>query len=349
LDDARRAAVRFASECLAFSNVPEPELIDQMSAATPGGISPVHPAWKRGVQRDAGTGWDFEDVRDHYLKLLYGLDPAAVRYASPERYFEFSRLVTGELMAEVFGEWRRGGSGCGGGILLQCGDLQPGAGWGIIDLTGQPKAAYWFLRRALAPVAIWTTNEGLNGVDIHVANDSSQPLRASLRAALYQHGERRVAECSREIEVGAGGSLTVGLEAMLGRFADAAYAYRFGPAGHDVVAASLHAPDEAIPFAQTFRFPEARPVQSSQLGLSGTCRALADGSLRLTVQASRLAWGVRVAARGFQPNDRYFGLEPGIAREIQLKPVAEAQRPTSVAVSAVNAESRLVVPVEVAA
>ena len=82
-------------------------------------------------------------------------------------------MVSGEVMAEVFGEWRRSASPCGGGIILWSADLEPGAGWGILDSQGQPKAAYWFLKRALAPCAVWTTDEGLNGVDIHVANDGS--------------------------------------------------------------------------------------------------------------------------------------------------------------------------------
>src|SRR5260370_9649481 len=132
LEDVRRAEVRFASECLAFANVPEPEMLDEMALATPGGISLTHSAWKRGVPRDSGVGWDFEDVRDYYLKLLYSVDPVVLRYVDAGRYLELSRMVSGEVMAEGVGEWRRPASPCGGGIILCCADLQPGAGWGIL-------------------------------------------------------------------------------------------------------------------------------------------------------------------------------------------------------------------------
>ena len=230
-EDVRRSEVKFASECLAFANVPEPEMMDRMALATPGGSTPGHPAWKRRVPRDAGTGWDFEDVRDHYLKVLYGLDPVALRSTDATRYWELSRMVSGEAMAEVFGEWRRARSGCGGGIILWGSDLEPGAGWGILDSDGEPKAAYWFLKRALSPRAIWTTDEGLNGVDLHAANDEPTPLEARLRVALYRSGEHRVAAEERAIAIPAHRTVCFGVEQVLGRFADASYAYRFGPRG----------------------------------------------------------------------------------------------------------------------
>ena len=107
LADARAAQVRFAAECLAFANVPDAEAVAELTAA--GGPAVHHPAWKRGVPRDVGAGWDFEDVRDHYLALLYGVDPVTLRSSDPERYLDLSRQVSGEVMAEVMGEWRRAG------------------------------------------------------------------------------------------------------------------------------------------------------------------------------------------------------------------------------------------------
>ncbi|MBZ5606471.1 MAG: glycoside hydrolase family 2 protein, partial [Acidobacteriia bacterium] len=271
LEDVRRAEVKFASECLAFANVPEPETLDRIAAAHRGGISPVHFHWKRGAARDSGTGWDFEDVRDHYLKLLYAVDPAALRYSDTNRYWDLSRMVSGEVMAEVFGEWRRARSNCCGGIVLWTADLEPGAGWGILDSDGRPKAAYWFLKRALAPRTVWMTDEGLNGIDVHVANDAPSPMNAFLRVALYRLGEHKVAESEIAIAIPANHTSAFGVEEILGRFVDAGYAFRFGPPGHDLIAASLHRSQGDAPFAQAFRFPAGRPIQRvpiDQLGIT---------------------------------------------------------------------------------
>jgi len=349
LEDVRRAEVRFASECLAFSNVPEPEMLDDMALATPGGISPASPAWKRSVPRDLGAGWDFEDVRDHYLKLLYSVDPAMLRYTDPSRYWELSRMVSGEAMAEVFGEWRCAASPCGGGIILWSADLEPGGGWGILDSHGQPKAAYWFLKRALAPCTVWTTDEGLNGVDVHIANERPEPLEAWLRVALYDSGGRCTGESEVAVSIAKPSTATFGFEQILGRFVDASYAYRFGPPGHDVIAASLHQHRGGIPFAQSFRFPAGRANRRSpiaELGLEGQAKALPGGAIEMLITTRRFAWGVRAAAPGFIPDDAYFGIEPSGKRRIVLTPLKPAEIPANIAVTAVNAEGRIAVAVE---
>ena len=207
----RRAEVQFASECLAFANLPEPAVADTGQG-------------KDGVPRDSGANWDFEDVRDHYLKLLYSLDPVALRSTDGDRYRELSRMVSCEVMAEVFGEWRRPGSPCAGGIILWAADVEPGAGWGVLDFEGRPKSPYWFLKRVLVPYTVWTTDESLNGIDIHVANDRPLPLECLLRVSLYRAGEQRVAQSERALTVPKHQAVTFSLGQILGRFVDAAYA-----------------------------------------------------------------------------------------------------------------------------
>ena len=112
-----------------------------MLPGAPADVVVHHPRWKAGVPRDAGTGWDFDDVRDHYLRLLFGVDPAELRRCDHERYLELSRAVSGEAMAAVFGEWRRPGSPCGGGLVLWLRDLVPGAGWGAGRPLGRAEGA----------------------------------------------------------------------------------------------------------------------------------------------------------------------------------------------------------------
>lgn len=346
LQDARRAEVRFAAECLAFSNVPDEAGVEAVLPDAPGDVVVHHPRWKAGVPRDAGTGWDFEDVRDHYLALLFDLDPGELRRIDHERYLELSRAVTGEVMAETFGEWRRTASPCGGGLVLWLADLAPGAGWGVVDHSGRPKPAYHHLRRALAPVAVWTTDEGLGGIRVHVANDRGAPLAATLRVALYRDCEQRVDEAHEALELPAHGTCERDLEALLGHFVDAAWAYRFGPPGHDVIVASLeHEETDGVQLlAQAFCFPAGRPLRrqsAEDLGLTGTLRSGADEPPVLTLRSRRLAYGVRVDAPGFRPSDDALTIEPGGTRTVQLRPREPGISFAGGALSALNLEGRV--------
>ena len=105
-----------------------------------------HPARRSSITRagrrvshaDAGAGWDFDDLRDHYLEVVFGVHPGTLRRGNPDRYLELSRAVTGEVMTHVYGEWRRAGSPCGGGMILWLRDLVAGAG---LRRRRQPGAA----------------------------------------------------------------------------------------------------------------------------------------------------------------------------------------------------------------
>jgi beta-mannosidase len=348
IEDARRAEVRFASECLAFANVPEPDTVDEIARSIPGGLSLTHPEWKRRVPRDSGTHWDFEDVRDFYLRLLYAVDPVALRYADVSRYLDLSRMTSGGVMSEVFGEWRRPSSPSAGGIILWGADLDAGAGWGVLDNKGLPKSPYWFLKRVLAPRAIWTTDEGLNGIDIHIANDRSDPLDAILRVALYRFEGRTIASADCPIKIRGRSAKTFGVEEILGRFVDASYSFHFGPPGHDLVVAGLHTDDSGFPIARCFRFPHQHPPSRSsisELGLAGEAALLNDGRLELLLQSRRFAWGVRVASLGWMADDNYFGIEPGGKHRITLTPSNCNKIPENIVLTATNADGRILVPI----
>ena len=315
---ARRAEVRFASECLAFANVPDEVAV------------PVHhPDWKAGVPRDAGTGWDlgagwdFDDVRDYYLRFLYGVDPVALRRSDLMRYLELSRHASGEVMAEVMGDWRRDASPCRGALVLWLKDMIAGAGLGVLDHRGAPKVAYHYLRRALAPVAVWMTDEEVNGVDVHVANDRPGELEARLRVALYRDGAARVAEAETELRLAGHETRRLSVEGLVGTFTDAAWAYRFGPPAHHAIVATLHrAGTDGPPGAddvasQAFFFPAGRPTERRAAAELGLRASVSEDTLRL--QADRLVYGVRISAPGFSPVDDAFSVEPGAGRTVALR------------------------------
>jgi len=289
LEDARRADVRFASECLGFSNVPEPATLESFLA--PDEVPPHHPRWKARVPRENAAGWDFDDVRDFYLKVVYGIDPVALRYSDIERYLALSRLTTGEVMLRTFAEWRTGGH-CRGGLVWFLQDLWPGAGWGVIDALGGPKAAWHYLRRAFAPTAVFLSNEGVNGIDIHVVNDSATPFHGEIRLSLYRDGATTVGEGHSTIEVAARGRTRLAADTLLGRFSDVSGAYRFGPPGHDVVMAELCEAGRDTVRSSDLLLPHGLPAHSAtRPGLSGRVVHLTVNELWLELESERLAYG----------------------------------------------------------
>lgn len=339
LTDARTTAVRFASACLAFANVPEQSTLDSIARTDPERAVPGSPAWKRGVPRDAGVSWDFEDVRDHYLRLLYGIDPNELRRNDSGFYLDLSRALTGEVMSMTVGEWRRKASTCGGAIVLQSADLILGCGWGLLDAAGQAKPALAFLRRVCLPRAIWTTDEGLDGIDIHVANDRPDPFACTLRVALYRRDGTRTAEAARDITVAPREVERVGVEEVMGRFVDVNWAYRFGPRDHEVVVASIHVGGDEVPLLQHFHRVGPLSLQRESfeaLGLRGTV-VWHGGELRATVAATRPVWGVRVSAPGFMPDDSWFGLEPDRPRRVVLRALGAGAAESPVRIASLNA------------
>ena len=334
LDDARRSELVFASECLAFANIPE-------DRGLPGGaaLRVHHPAWKARSPRDLGAGWDFDDVRDHYVAELFGVEPSALRVSDHERYLALGRAATGEAMAQAFSEWRRARAPTRGALVWFLRDLWPGAGWGVVDANGVPKSCFHALRRALAPTAVAFSDEGVNGLFVHVFNDGPAALAARLGLDLYRHGDTCVGNAVTDIQVPAHGSATLAAAALFEGFHDLSFAYRFGPPMAGVVRARLDAADGTA--AEAFWFPCGLPATCEpDVGLAATVRpgaAAADRSVEISTR--RFAQSVTIDAPGFEASDNGFHLAPGQARTVALRAHGRYPASTRGSLGALNSEA----------
>lgn len=333
LEDARRAGVRFAAESLAFANVPEQALLDNALS-----VPAVHdPRWKARVPRDRGASWDFEDIREHYLALLYGVDPVRLRREDPARYLDLSRAVTGEVMEATFAEWRRPASGCNGALVWTFQDLLPGAGWGVVDAAGMPKPAWYALKRAFRPAQILLTDEGTNGVDIHVVNDGNEAREFAVEVACLRDGAQPVVRGARQVAVPARGGITLPATDLFGAFFDTAYAFRFGPSAHNVTVARLRDAGDRSLVAEAFHFPLGRAEAQVEAVLTAELSE-DEGRWLLMIDVDRLSQSVHIDVPGFRPSDNWFHLAPGEPKPVWLVPLGKAEKPSG-EVSALNARS----------
>jgi beta-mannosidase len=305
VDDARRSEVRFASECLGFAN-----------------LTATQTTVKTRTPRDLGAGWDFDDVRDHYVQRLFDVDPTPLRSIEPERYLALGRVTSGEVMAQAFAEWRRARSPTRGALIWFLRDLWPGQGWGLLEAgSGAPKPCYYFVRRACAVRALSVTDEGTNGLAIHVINDTAEPLTGAVELALYRAGDIKVGAASHQVNVAAHSALEIDPAAWLEGWYDLSYAYRFGPPQAPIIHVKLGA-------HETFWLPSLALPREQSVGLSATRSA--D---MLTVTTQRFAQYVAIEGPGIEADDNYFHLAPGASRQVRL---FAGTRGT---VTAINAES----------
>jgi beta-mannosidase len=333
LDDARRSSLKFATECLAFANVPADSAIERMPTGLATRVH--HPGWKARSPRDLGAGWDFDDVRDHYLASVFDSDPHKLRYSEHERYMLLSRMTTGEVMAAAFTEWRRPASTCNGGIVLFLRDLWAGAGWGVLDDAGMPKACYHYLKRVLQPIAVLLTDEGGNGLHAHLVNELGEEKQLELEVKAWRDGEVLVAAGKKKFNIPPHCAQTVACQDLFDSFIDLTYAYRFGPMACNVVVATLLGAG-AEQVGQAFYFPGGvGTCQKRDVGLSAEAKVADDTTVEVTLRTQRLALGVHFDAPGYLPDDDYFHLAPGSERTVILR--SSAHHPLTGTVHAVNA------------
>lgn len=336
LSDARTAGVRFAAECLAFSTPPEKASVDRNFSSSR--VAGHHPAWKAGVPRDNQASFDFEDVRDYYVREIFGVDPMLVRRDDPDRYLDLGRAAVCATMTEVFTQWRRPSSVCAGGLVLSWQDLRPGAGWGLIDSDGVPKAPWYALARILAPVAILVSDDNLDGIFISLINDTAEACPGTLLVRTWSPEGDQIDRAAIEVEIPARDALELSWDRILGAFSDSGHAHRFGPRSRDVIHVSLARPDGLLLADHVAMLGQhLRPMQRG--GLSGA--VVADGDeWYACLNANRTAQWVALSSSDWCAADGWFHMTPGMTRRVRLSPLSArpGRRIPSVSVRALNIE-----------
>lgn len=327
LRDVREAGVRFAAECLAFATPPDPAAVERhFGSAAPAGH---HPDWKAGVPRDRGSSWDFEDVRDHYVRTALGVEPSLVRRSDPEHALDLGRAAVCTCVEEVLTWWRRPRSGSGGGLVLTALDLAPGAGWGLLDVDRDPKAPWYVLRRVCAPLALLLSDDGLDGVGLDLRNDGPEPVAG--RLVVRAHRADGVAEelVDTAVVVPAHGGLATGVDELTGRFTDLTHAHGFGPRTWDAVTAELRDPDPdpderdadaAVLAAATWLAGGPARPREADAGLTAELSGSAEDGWFVTVGTRASAQWVVIDSPGHDAADSWFHLAAGTRRRVALRP-----------------------------
>ena len=175
-------------------------------------------------------------------------------------------------------------------------------------------------------MALLLSDEGLGGPRLHAVNDGPAPVEATVSARLWRQGSIQVAAGQRTISIPARGQIEVHADALFERFFDLSWAYRFGPAGYDALAATMVVGETVV--AEAFFWPQGMPVErEADLGLRAVATPRDDGFC-LELSAERLAVAVAITLDVGAPDENYLHIEPGRTRRIMLRGVTGAPQGT---------------------
>jgi beta-mannosidase len=196
------------------------------------------------------------------------------------------------------------------------------------------------LKRAFRPIQLSLSDEGTNGLDIHLINETGNGLEAMLELTCLRDGTQPVVHAKRPLTLLPRQSQTIAATGMFGAFFDTTYAYRFGPPSHDVTVARLRDVATGHVIADAFHFPLGRKKALHAANLQVAVRE-ENGGWSLEIGTDRLAQSVHVTTEGYRASENWFHLAPGESRKIALLPeTAASETPPSGEVMSLGSSRR---------
>ncbi|MCX8553817.1 hypothetical protein OS121_01705 [Mycolicibacterium mucogenicum] len=186
--------------------------------------------------------------------------------------------------------------------MLSGRDLIRGAGWGLLDSDGNPKAALTVVARTWMPVAVVVSDNGLSGIRIDIHNDSASPRSGELRLVTTNHVGVAI-EGTHRVTVPPASSLTLTDADVSGHFRDLSHAFRFGPPAADAVHAEVTLDDGTS--IHDVLIVNPRPFQAASAVCAVVMRETADRWILELTSSVALRY-VEIDAPGWSLSDNYF-------------------------------------------
>ena len=117
------------------------------------------------------------------------------------RFVLYSQLNQGDALKTAVTHWRSRMFKTSGCLVWQLNDCWPVISWALIDYGLNPKAAYYYVKRACQPViAPLIVKEGR--VEAYIINETAVPLEASLKLEVMTFSRRKLMRRNSQ-EIGA--------------------------------------------------------------------------------------------------------------------------------------------------
>jgi len=166
----------------------------------------VIPAAER-YQHSPALDWHNKDTPkdkgDNLLRATTGLPNDL------SQYIAFSQMAQAEGLKFGVEHYRRRKPHCSGTLVWQLDDCWPGLSWSVLDYYGFPKAGYYYLRRAYAPLLASFRALPDGGLELWLTNDTLRDLADQVTVRLGVFSGTTVWLSTFDISVSGGASSCV--------------------------------------------------------------------------------------------------------------------------------------------